>query len=590
MQSRGSKYFKRRFRTVRRSLARASKRSVGHGRNYLLGRTSHLRDVQRRIVIWTIVVFVLIGSTALQILATRMSLTKMAPTIGGTYVEGVIGPIETLNPIFVTTSGETAASSLLFTGLFNYDRTGTIRPQLATSIETTDSKMYTVHLRSGVTWSDGKPFTSADVMFTIGLIQNASVQSPLASSFRNITVTAPNPLTVQMALPAAYAPFVNSLTFGMLPQHVFAATDAANLRGSSFNLNPVTLGPFTFSSYRAHDANGNTVVYMNKNAFYFGNKAEVDHFQLHAYKDQAALLRAYEQREVGAIAGASESTATTAQNMRSRTRVTDVPLDNGDYAFFNTKNDMYSDSGLRAAIRQGTDVAAVRRLVGGGVGELNGPVLASAVPDVGSLKQVTGDTAGANRALDALGWVAGPNGIRSKDGRLLTLKLVAIDSGDYPRVASELASQWRGLGIDVQTKLQSSDTASEQVLVPRAFDVLIYELAIGADPDVYAYWHSTQASQEGLNFSGYNSGVADDNLSSSRAILNPQLRNAKYAAFAKQWLADTPAIALFQQNYHYVSGDDTITMPANSRLVTPIDRYATVTDWTVDTRRIFTTP
>lgn len=589
-QSRGSKFFKRRFRAARRSAARISKRSIGHTRNYLFGRREHLRDVQRRVMLWTVLVFILIGSAALQIVANRASLTQVAAASGGTYVEGAIGPFETLNPILATTGSELAASRLLFSGLFDYDQTGSIRPALAVSIDTTDTKTYIIHLRDGVKWSDGTPFTSADVVYTIGLIQNAAVRSPLASSFRNITVTATDSKTVRMVLPSGYAPFVHSLTFGILPAHVLAKTDPVDIRSSSFNRNPVTIGPFTFGGFREQDANGNPVLYLNKSVSYYRPVSQVDRFQLHVYKDQTALLRAYERREIGAIAGASENTATSAQNARARTKVTNVPLDNGDYALFNTKNDLYSDANLRATIRQGTDLAALRRLVGGGVGELDGPVLAGQVPEVATLKQVSGDPAAAKTVLDSMGWVAGTNGIRVKDGRPLTMRLVAIDSGDYPRVARELEKQWKALGIDVQLNLQPSDTASEQVLVPRAFDVLIYELAIGADPDVYAYWHSSQTGQGGLNFSGYNSGIADDNLSSSRGTLDTQLRNAKYVAFARQWLADTPAIALFQQSYHYVSGDDIMAMPTASTLVTPVDRYATVNNWTVDVRRVFSTP
>lgn len=590
MQSRGSKFFKRRLRTARRSVARMGKRSIGHTRSYLLDRTQNLRDVQRRVVLWLVLVSVLIGAAAVQILANRNAITTVAAASGGTYVEGVIGPLETLNPILATSNAELSASRLLFSGLFDYDQTGVIRPALATSIDTKDAKTYVVHLRTGVKWSDGKPFTSADVAYTIGLIDNPVVGSPLASSFRNVKVTATNPTTLQVVLPTAYAPFVQSLTFGILPQHALAHIDPTDIRGSDFNFNPVTLGACNFAGYRSQDENGHPVLYLSRNTRYFRPLDEVDRFQLHVYQDQTAMLNAYDRREVGAIAGASETSATTAQSKRANTQVTNVPLDDGDYALFNTKSALYGDANLRAAIRQGTDLAALRRLVGGGVSQLDGPVLAGEVPDVATLTQQTGDVTGAKSALDGLGWKAGANGVRSKDGIPLTMRLVAIDTGDYPRVARELASQWRKLGVDVSLTLQSSQSASEQVLVPRAFDVLIYELAIGADPDVYAYWHSSQTGQGGLNFSGYSSGVADDNLSSSRATLDVPLRNAKYVAFTKQWLQDTPAIALFQQSYHYVSGDTIVAMPSASTLVTQTDRYATVNDWTVDANQVFTTP
>lgn len=590
MQSRSTKFFKRKTRAVRRSVDRLTRRSIGHTRSFLFERTSNLRDVQRRVVLWTVLVFVLIGAAALQIVANRGAVTAVSAASGGTYVEGAIGPIDTLNPILASSSSELSASRLLFSGLFGYDQTGAIKPELATSIVTGDAKTFTVNLRKNVTWSDGKPFTSADVVYTIGLIQNTAVRSPLASSFNDVSVSAPDSSTVKMVLPSAYAPFVQSLTFGMLPRHILANTSPAEIRNSPFNFNPITLGPFTFTSFRSKDAGGNPLVYMSRNQSYYGTPPQIDRFQLHVYKDQAALLRAYERREVGAIAGASDTTAKTATSQRARTTVTNTPLDNGDYALFNTKSDVYTDAGLRAAIRQGTDLSALRKLIGGNVGQLDGPVLSSQVPEVAGMKQTVGDGDSAKAALDTLGWTVGTNGIRSKDDKPLVMRLVAIDTGEYPRVARELARQWKALGIDVQLSLQPSTTASEQVLIPRAYDVLIYELAIGADPDVYAYWHSSQNSQGGLNFSGYSSGVSDDNLSSARATLDTQLRNTKYAAFTKQWLSDTPAIALFQQSYHYISGDDIHAIPSNATLVTPVDRYATVSDWTVDAQRVMLTP
>jgi peptide/nickel transport system substrate-binding protein len=590
MQSRGSKYLRRQARTLRRSLGKLGTRSVGHTRNYLFGRTANLRIVQRRVALWTVLVFVLIGAAAIQIVANRDAFTKLAAAPGGTYIEGTIGPIATLNPILASSSAELSATRLLFTGLFDYDRTGSLRPRLATSIDTKDGKTYTIHLRQGVKWSDGQPFTSADVVYTLGLIQNDDVRSPLEANFRGVAVSSSDPWTVRLALPSAYAPFADSLTFGIVPKHVLGSVSPGNIRANRFNRNPVTLGAFEFSSFREKDADGSPALYLSANPSYFGGAPSLDRFQLHVYKDQTSLLSAYRTREVGAVAGATEVTALSAVANRTRTAVTNVPIDDGVYALFNTKSDLYSDSNLRAAIRQGTDLQVLRKLIGGGVGQLDGPVLASEVPAVGDLKQQTGDATGAKAALDTLGWKVGKSGIRSKDGQPLVLRIAAIDSGDYPKIAQELARQWQILGIDVQVNGAPSDTAGQQVLIPRAYDVLVYELAIGADPDVYAYWHSSQAGVGGLNFANYSSSIADDNLTSARAVLDTQLRDAKYTAFAKQWLADTPAIALFQQDYHYVSGDDIAAVPAASTLVSSTDRYADVGDWTVGTSRLLTTP
>jgi peptide/nickel transport system substrate-binding protein len=153
-----------------------------------------------------------------------------------------------------------------------------------------------------------------------------------------------------------------------------------------------------------------------------------------------------------------------------------------------------------------------------------------------------------------------------------------------------IAKQWRALGIDVQTQLVDSENISLNIQKPRAYDVLIEELRIGADPDVFAYWHSSQATPTGLNLANYKSGLADDALSSARSRLEPALREAKYRTFVQQWLEDVPAIALFRPTMHYVMSANTAALANDSPIVDLYDRYHSVQYWTVENTLTYTTP
>jgi ABC-type transport system substrate-binding protein len=153
-----------------------------------------------------------------------------------------------------------------------------------------------------------------------------------------------------------------------------------------------------------------------------------------------------------------------------------------------------------------------------------------------------------------------------------------------------LAKQWRDVGVDVQTELVDPTAIQQNVLVPRAYDVLIYELAIGADADGYAYWHSSQATARGLNLANYKSGVSDDALASARSRSEPDLRAAKYRSFVTAWLADAPAVALYEPTLHYVSTQATRTISAGTGLPDAVSRYRAVEYWTVDEGTLFDTP
>ena len=130
----------------------------------------------------------------------------------------------------------------------------------------------------------------------------------------------------------------------------------------------------------------------------------------------------------------------------------------------------------------------------------------------------------------------------------------------------------------------------QNILQPRNFDVLLYQLNIGADPDVYAYWHSSQASMQGQNYSNYSNAISDDALNSARARTEPDLRNAKYITFAKQWLADVPAIGLYQSTTQYVVSRNAHSFDNSNILISPVDRYSDVLNWSVGNSNVYKTP
>jgi peptide/nickel transport system substrate-binding protein len=176
----------------------------------------------------------------------------------------------------------------------------------------------------------------------------------------------------------------------------------------------------------------------------------------------------------------------------------------------------------------------------------------------------------------------------------LRLNVVVMKNSDFQKVTEKLTAQWKDLGVLASTTIVDPDDpaarVAQDVLQPRNYDVLIYQLATSADPDVYAYWHSSQATQTGANYSNYNNAISDGSLASARTRVEPDLRNAKYLVFAKQWLSDVPAIGLYQATTQYVSNRNIHTIGQSDQLVLPTDRYAGLLYWTVNNKTVFTTP
>jgi len=571
---------------------RAQRVSMRHAHRFLIQRWENVRTVRRHIIGWIIAMGVLIAATALQVVWSQQNYTTDAQTAGGTYAEGVLGPIDTLNPLFASSSAELSAKKLLFSSLYGYDDTGHLKGDLATSMTLSkEDTVYTITIRSDARWHDGQPVTAQDVVFTLGLIKDPAVHSTI-TGWQDIGVQALNKTTVQFTLPATYAAFPHALTFPILPEHILAKVSPSSLRESSFSQQPVGSGPFQFSLLQVVDATqGRKVLHLTASPTYYRGEAKLSHFQLHAYATTAELKTALQLGEINAT---PDLTIDQVNSLSAKHfDLIDRPLSSGVYALFNTTGTILKDRTVRQALQAATDTTALRQHLPGDVQSLDLPFING---------QLTGDVpvrppADPKRAealLDQAGWKIGPGGIRTKDGAPLQLNVIAPKGSEYEKALESLAGQWRAVGVDAKAQVldttDSSQDVVQNILQPRNFDVLIYTLNIGADPDVYAYWDSLQSSERGLNFSNYSNPVADDALMSARSRVEPELRNAKYIAFAKEWLNDVPAIGLYQSAMYYVHTSTLHSVDDTMKLISPTDRYSDVLYWTADTKQVYKTP
>ena len=568
---------------------KAEKATLKHAHTFIVRRWGSIYDVRRHMLGWLFLIGLLIVLTGVQMVWFQNSYMEEASVPGGTYAEGVVGPLGTLNPLFATSNPERSATQMIFSGLFSYDRHNRVRGDLAKSWRLEDSgKKYVITLKDDIHWQDGKKLTSEDVVFTVNLMKNPKVNSPLYNSWKDIDALAVGEKTVVFTLPAVYSPFLNALNFGVVPKHLLKDVAPQDVRESSFSLHPIGSGPFAFRSLQNLNAQqGRSVLYLEAFDDYFKGKPKIENLQLHVYGKNSELENALETSEINTV---NELSAAAAKRLEDRFTIADVSINHGVYAIFRTDSTILKDQKIRSAIRYGTNTEKIREAIGGNVAALQGPLLENQVEGISSLKQPDFDSDQANKILDQAGWKKGSDGIRKKGSQQLVINLVSLKDSDYETVAKELSKQWKKLGIKVDMRLVAPEDIQQNILRPRAYDVLLYELAIGADPDVYAYWHSSQATQSGLNFANYKSGIADDALLSARARFEESLRKIKYTSFVRQWLKDTPAVALYQSTIRYGSNREVRSLAPDASIVSPIDRYRLVEYWTVQLEPRYKTP
>ena len=563
-----------------------------HASRFILRRIENVRLVMTEIMIWLAAIALLIAGLGIQYSWNSQGSKKDGAKSGGVYVEGVIGNISTLNPLLAASEPEQAVSRLLFSSLYNYDVTGALHTDLAESMTVKDDKVYTIKLRNAV-WHDGKKLTAEDVVYTINLIKNPQVRSPLRVNWLDISARAIDDSTVEFMLPAVYAGFSHALTFPVIPKHILQTVSPSSMREADFSSNPVGSGPFAVKRVQTSESTSSTdVVRMEPNTKYYGAVSTLSRLELRAYGNESLLVKAVNSGEVSAASGLSLSAADNIKSKQYSTK--HWLLNKGVYLLMNNRSQTLQDARVRQALRYATDTSSIRATVGDNVARLDTPILQSQIaqrlpvaPDYNLDK--------AKALLKEASWTYNQGQWKGKDGRPLAVAVTTSSGRDeYKKIVDALKQQWSKLGVDVQ--LREIDTSStttsfvQSVLQPRDYDALLYELELGADPDVFAYWHSSQASASGYNFANYSNRTVDNDLVGGRSRTNSALRAAKYIQFVNQWLNDAPAIGLYQSVGSYVLNNGASIVEPRGSLNTMNDRYADVTTWSTGKASVYKTP
>jgi peptide/nickel transport system substrate-binding protein len=548
------------------------------------GRLGRIGRVWRQMAVWLAVVLLLGAAMIMELSSLKPYFQKLVPAPGGMYSEGIEGPFTTANPIYAVNSVDTSVSRLLFAGLLSYDAQNRLVGNLADTWTVNDSgTVYTVHLRPHLVWHDNQPLTAADVVFTYKTIQNPDAQSPLFTSWQGVRIAAPNDSTVVFTLPNPLSSFPYSLTTGIIPKHILGSTAAADMRSAAFNTaGPIGAGPFAWSSIGV-SGTGKAVeeqIVLVPFERYWQGAPKLSSFSIHAYADRDAMISAYKSRAITAMAGLDAVPNSIAHDASSH--IYNIPLTAGTYVFFKTTNDLLKDPKVRQALVLAANPAKVIQGLGYSAPPVNEPLLIGQLAYDPAFAQASNQLDKAKQLLDADGWAMGTNGVRTKQGAQLTFVLAATNTSEYAKVASELQAMWKAVGASVTVQLQPVDTF-QNALSGHLYDALLYGISIGADPDVFAYWDSSQAdvrSANRLNFSEYKSTATDAALEAGRTRLNNALRAIKYRPFLQAWQADNPALGLYQPRLLYISHVQVYGLD-QKQINMDADRYNNVQNWMI---------
>lgn len=477
------------------------------------------------------------------------------PTAGGTFVEGIVGSPTTLNPLVSDTSKDLAAAdvhALIFDGLVRTDLDGTPSSGLAESWDIDETgTVYTFTLRSDVTWHDGTPFTVDDVLFTLRAVQGpAYTGSPsVATVWRTVLVERAGERSIRCRLQAAFAPFLKFATLPILPEHMLRDVAPEQWASSPFSLQPIGTGP-----YKVITANAEGVELQANDAYYLGRPL-VETISLRYYADEALAFAALTRGDISGMAFLGTGSLGSYNVPRGFVRRA-VPIDAYTVLTFNVRMAPFDDVIFRRQIAQAIDRDdLIRRLLPGQVARIDTPIMPGLwVADPTAVWYIPGKERVA-AAFDSFGYTADADGVRNKDGMRLEFELLVDGAPDRNVVANDIVSQLAAVGVRV-TVVQLDGAELQQRLENGEFVLALYGLQhLGADPDVYELWHSSQIAL-GRNYAGLQDTVIDDTLSLARIEHDPELRTQLYSEFQHRWIELAPSIIMYQPLQVYATTRD----------------------------------
>jgi peptide/nickel transport system substrate-binding protein len=509
------------------------------------------------------------------------------PAYGGTLTEGIIGSPRFINPVLAISDADRDLTALMYSGLLRATQNGGYEANLAESYNISeDGTTYTFTLRENATFHDGTPLTSADVAFTVSSAQNPALKSPVRANWDGVNVETPDARTVIFTLKSPYAPFIDNATLGILPERLWQDVSAEEFPFSELNTSPVGSGPFEVSSISRSQGGIPSSYVLTPFAGYTLGEAYLSRLTLRFYQSESALLTALERGEVQSANGISP--VSLAQ--LDQENIVRAPLNRVFGVFFNqNQSEVLRMREVRQALNESIDRKDLVAQVLGGYGTpLTTPIppalLGNSSEEVSTSS--TDPVVEARAYLEGRGWTAGADGtLEKKTGtgkNVSTIKLsFTLATGNIPelRAAAEyLRAAWERVGAKVEVQIYEQGDLTQNVIRPRKYDALLFGEVVGRELDLFAFWHSSQRNDPGLNIALYANATADDALRELRSTEDGAKRSELIETILEELRSDIPAVFLYAPDFVYSVPND-IEGLGLGFIETPSDRFSSVASW-----------
>jgi peptide/nickel transport system substrate-binding protein len=462
---------------------------------------------------------------------------------GGTFIDTTIG--EPSGLIYMV-AGESAAGSIssnIFNKLLKYDKNLDLEGELAESWQiSADQKTITFKLKPNLKWADGKPLTSADVLWTWQAVIDEKTGSPYASDYQLVKkAETPDALTFSVTYEQPYAPALDTWSgLQILPKHLLEGQD---LHTTSFARKPVGSNYYKLVNW-THGENLN----LSRNANAVLGQAKIDHLITRIIPDSSAQFLELMADNIDSMGldPIKYARIIPARPELQQKLALYKELGSGyTYMGFNLKHKPFDDVRVRKAINYAIDKQEIIDGVYLGLGiDIASPYKPGTRWSNPDLKPYPYDPAKAKQLLKEAGFTLNKNGILERDGKPFSFEIITNQNKEREKSAVLIQRRLKDVGIDVQIRAIEWASFISRFIKTGDFDVVVLGWGLGLDPDQFNIWHSSQQAPGQFNFIGYNNPTIDKLLEQGRLELNPDKRMKIYHEFAQILLEDSPIVYL----------------------------------------------
>ncbi|MFZ6031617.1 MAG: ABC transporter substrate-binding protein [Chloroflexota bacterium] len=509
------------------------------------------------------------------------------PESGGIYVEGLVGALGRLNPLLDTyNSVDQDVNRLLYSRLLYFDESGLAHGELADSWGiSNDGLIYNFSLRKNAFWHDGEPVTSDDVIFTIEMMRSESSLLPPAQRelWYQVGVERMDDKTLRFILPEPYMPFVENLTFGIVPAHLLGDLTFEEVTNDHFNLAPVGSGPYRFEKLIVEDGKikGVTLLPFEK---YYKTVPYIEQITFRYYPTAEAALKAYQQGETMGIGRVTidilpqalgEAKLGLHTSLLSGLSLVYLNLDNPSVSFL-------QDINVRRALMMGINRQwIIDNVLAGQAVQAHGPIFPSSWAYYDGIEHIGYDPNAAVKLLREAGYTIPAIGgeVRASEGVTLTFELLFPDDELHAAMAEAIQEDWAKLGISIDLKALPYDELVGTRLEARDYQAALVDLNLmqSADPDPYPFWHQAQITG-GQNYAKWDDRPASEYLELARVTLDQAERIRLYRNFQVRFAQELPALPLYYPVYTY-GVDNSVQGVSVGPLYAPSDRLNNLPGW-----------